>query len=441
VAAVSYTNVNPSAARLTESLRDIGYDFPTAVADVVDNSIAAGASRVSVEIRFDGVASWVSICDDGAGMSYSGLMEALRYGSRRDYVRGDLGRYGLGLKTASLSQCRSVTVVSRLADSTRISARMIDLDIVAEYDEWVVVTPGADEHVNGARQTLADGGGTVVIWRKLDRVLPEKRPEGGWARRRLESLTTKTADHLGMVFHRFIEGTIGAELTITVNGEKVLPWNPFAPGELSRTEIQMQEFEIRLGEAAGTVTLHGFVLPARNQFSSQAEFERLSGPLNWNRQQGLYIYRANRLVQWGGWGGARGIDEHTKLARASLDFDTDLDLAFNIDVAKMRVMIPPELRQMLERPINDLCMRADDAYRKTSRHAPEDNAANGSSAETKNPVPAPRDGSAGVALHGPTGLALRAAAMHAGEYEAWTRIVEVLRNQAPDIARVLGFDS
>ena len=92
----------------------------------------------------------------------------------------------------------------------------------------------------------------------------------------------------------------------------------------------------------------------------------MSGPLKWNRQQGLYIYRANRLVQHGGWSGIRGIDEHTKLARAAIDFDTDLDEAFQINVAKMRVALPPTLRQMLERPIHELCVRADDAYRQAA---------------------------------------------------------------------------
>ena len=113
--------------------------------------------------------------------------------------------------------------------------------------------------------------------------------------------------------------------------------------------------------------LQRFVLPTRDEFSSLEEFERYSGPLNWNRQQGIYIYRADRLVQWGGWNGIRGIDEHTKLARASLDFDTDLDSVFNINVAKMRVTLPPQIRQMMDRPINELCSYADDRYRKALR--------------------------------------------------------------------------
>lgn len=426
--------INPSAARLTESLRDIGYDFPSAVADIVDNSIMAGAERVDIVIEFDGADSFVLVADDGCGMTANGLVEALRYGARRTYPRGDLGRYGLGLKTASLSQCRSMTVATRSSTSrSRVTTRMLDLDLIAEWDEWLVVEPTDDAVVSRAK-TLVEEPGTVVIWRKLDRVLPEKRPHGSWGKRRLEGLASKTAEHLGMVFHRFLEGIDTQNLVITVNGEKVEPWNPFAPGEPARTALAPQRFEIVAGASVGKCTLQRYVLPARDQFSSPLEFERLSGPLNWNRQQGLYIYRADRLVQWGGWNGIRGIDEHTKLARASLDFDTDLDSAFNINVAKMRVTIPPQLRQMLERPINELCGRADDIYRKTSlRAAPEDRSGNGERRSS-----AVGSGTPGDAAMEGTGLALRAAAMRAGEYESFLRIVAALRQQAPAVAETLG---
>ena len=429
------TAVTPSAARLTESLRDIGYDFPAAVADIVDNSIMAGASRVDIVVEFDGEDSSVVIADDGAGMTVNGLTEALRYGSRRTYSARDLGRYGLGLKTASLSQCRSVTVVTKKSTAAgRISVRTLDLDLIAEWDEWLVVEPPRDPTVTGARERLADGSGTVVIWRKLDRVLPEKRPDGGWARRRLEAMAVKTAEHLGIVFHRYLEGTEDRDLVLTVNGEKVQPWNPFALGEPDRAELALQRFEVVVGDVTGTVTLQRYILPARDQFSSVEQFEKLSGPLNWNRQQGLYIYRAGRLVQWGGWNGIRGIDEHTKLARAALDFDTDLDSVFHINVAKMRVTIPPQLRQMLERPINELCGQADDAYRKTSRHTAHGSAPESGIRWPPWPGPDPAAGTAG----GDAGLALRAAAMRAGEYEALKRIIVTLKEQAPEIAEALG---
>ena len=246
---------------------------------------------------------------------------------------------------------------------------MLDLDLIAEWDEWLVVEPLPEPVLQRSVERLASEPGTVVIWRKLDRVLPEKRPDGGWARRRLDAMAAKTAEHLGVVFHRYLEGAEGRGLVITVNEHKVKPWNPFAPSETTTTELPLQRFEMSVGDVSGSVTLRRFVLPARDEFSSLEEFERYSGPLNWNRQQGIYVYRVGRLVQWGGWNGIRGIDEHTKLARAALEFDTDLDSVFNINVAKIRVTLPPQIRQMLDRPINELCAYADDRYRKASRHA------------------------------------------------------------------------
>ena len=292
--------ITPSAARLTESLRDIGYDFPAAVADIVDNSVMAGASHIDVSIEFAGEDSYVVISDDGEGMTGNGLVEALRYGSRRSYGRSDLGRYGLGLKTASLSQCRSVTVVTcRRAAPGNVHIRMLDLDLIAEWDEWLVVEPLLEPVLQRSVERLASEPGTVVIWRKLDRVLPEKRPDGGWARRRLDAMAAKTAEHLGVVFHRYLEGAEGRGLVITVNEHKVKPWNPFAPSETTTSELPLQRFEMSVGEVSGSVTLRRFVLPARDEFSSLEEFERYSGPLNWNRQQGIYVYRVGRLVQWG----------------------------------------------------------------------------------------------------------------------------------------------
>jgi hypothetical protein len=422
--------VQPSAARLTDSLRDVGYDFPSAVADLVDNSLAAHASRVEIEIEFAGAESRVLIADDGCGMTANQLNEALRFGSRRAYTAGDLGRYGLGLKTASLSQCRTVTVSSRRAGYTRVSVRQLDLDLIADWDEWLIVDPGRTPTRQRARELLDRGFSTVVAWDNLDRVLPDSRPDGGWAKRRFESVIRRTGAHLGMVFHRFLEGNHPAgQVVIVVNGEKIRAWNPFAQHESATVTLPEEVFELTVGDTTGTVRLTRYVLPPRDAFSSVAEFERMSGPLKWNRQQGLYIYRVGRLVQWSGWAGIRAIDEHTKLARAALDFDTDLDSAFNINVAKMRVSIPAQLRQMLERPINDVCLRADDIYRKTTKS----HAANlPVHRQTSSPPP----GQASAM----TGLALRSAALQTGNYEALRSIAGVLLEQAPDLVRVLGLE-
>ncbi|ORB66669.1 ATP-binding protein [Mycolicibacterium tusciae] len=417
--------VTPSAARLTDSLRDIGYDFSSAIADLVDNSITARATQVDIFIEFEGEDSRVFIADNGEGMTTNGLTEAMRFGSRRSYGRGDLGRYGLGLKTASLSQGRAFTVVTRRATGRQvIQTRQLDLDLVAEFDDWLIIDPERTSTIQRARNLLQDGQGTVVIWEKLDRVVPAKNATGGWARRRFETLAEKTAEHLAMVFHRFLAGESGTEtVAITVNGSKILPWDPFARNEKATLELSEEVFEIQHGEAAGIVRLRRFVLPGRDQFSSHNAFERLSGPLKWNRQQGLYTYRAHRLIQWGGWAGVRGIDEHTKLARASVDFDTDLDAAFNINVAKMRVALPAQLRQMIERPINEMCATADDRYRKSSNSKP--------------PVEG-RGGGGDITASAELGLALKAAAIQADEYAAFKKIAKILRKDDPNIATALG---
>jgi hypothetical protein len=316
-----------------------------------------------------------------------------------------------------------------------VSARHLDLDVVEAEDQWIVGEPVGDEQTARARRWLAEGTGTIVLWRHLDRVLPDRRPEGGWARRRLESLAARTAEHLGIVFHRFLEGSVigRCQLAITVNGQKVQPWNPFAPDERARVELPGQQFELVSERWAGKVSVRRFVLPSRDSFSSQGEFDRLSGPLKWNRQQGLYFYRENRLVQWGGWAGIRAIDEHTKLARAALEFGSELDEAFTINVAKMRVSLPPELRQMIEHSVNELCVLADDAYRKTSRIKDQMG-----SDVTSPPTNKPRSRNGASAA---AGQAIQAAALQCGEWDGWERITAVLREQAPEVLTFLGLDS
>lgn len=425
-------DVTPSARRLTGSLRDIGYDFPSAIADLVDNSVSAGARRVDVIVHFDGSASHVIVADDGAGMTDAVLAEALRFGTRRQYSPADLGRYGLGLKTASISQCRRLTVVSRRSlQRRRLALRSLDLDHIEETDRWELTDPAPDSVCHRALDWLEDGPGTVVLWENLDRVLPEGKPAAGWARRRLDHLAIRTSQHLGMVFHRFLEGpNDGDPLVITVNGEKVRPWNPFAPDEESVIGLPEKIFELRVGEIHGQVTYRPFVLPPRSRFSSQAEFERLSGPLKWNRQQGLYLYRAGRMIQGGGWSGVRSVDEHTKLGRAAVDFPTELDQLFRINVAKMRVSLPAELRQLIERPVHELCHAAEAVYRKESgtrqrSRAPE----TGESTQT---------GSANQRVVD-AGAALMSAALEAGEFESFARVMACLQSTSPEIATALGW--
>ena len=303
----------------------------------------------------------------------------------------------------------------------RASTRTLDLDHVEAVDRWEITRDTSTGNRLLATSRLGDRSGTVVIWENLDRLVPEKRPDGVLTARRFEQLATRAADYLGMVFHRFLEDTASQLLTITVNNTKVEAWNPFAPLEQRTVELPGRVFELVHGEVVGDVSLRSFVLPPRSHFSSTSAFERLSGPDKWNRQQGLYIYRAGRLIQGGGWCGVRAIDEHTKLARAALEFSTGLDGLFQVNVAKMRVLLPSQLRTQLERPLNELCQLAGSVYREDGPRASA-----GAS---------PRARSSADAL----GVALRAAAMEAGESAALRRISTVLRKRSPDLAESLGW--
>ena len=359
----------PSARRLVTSLRDMGYDFAQAVADIVDNSIEASATKIDIDVEFDGDNSWVRISDNGRGMNDKQVLEAMRFGSDRDYSDTDLGRFGLGLKTASLSQCRRLTVASRW-DPNRpvISGFSWDIDHVVRTNEWEVL-PLADTHIDHiARHTLKAGRGTVVVWNQLDRILGYKHPYGDAARKRLAQMTGELERHLAMVFHRFLPGgDASRNVMISLNDNMIEPWDPFCRSESSTQKLQADVRRVEYEGVTASVRLQPYVLPHKDDFSSKTAFDRASGPSGWNQQQGLYIYRANRLIQSGGWSRLRKVDEHTKLARIAVDFPPSLDAAFKVNVAKMRVQLPESIRDDVRKATTPIVKLAKDAYSRKQR--------------------------------------------------------------------------
>lgn len=363
----------PSARRLMESLRDIGYDLPAAVADLVDNSLDADARSVDVDFVHDRDGGWIRIADDGLGMTEGELDEAMRYGSSRDYSSRDLGHFGLGLKTASLSQCRRLTVATRSSDRGRIRIRRWDLDRVAETDAWELERLGVRDAPAALVEPLAGRTGTVVLWQRLDRVLGPRQPGGDAAGRRLEAASAEVAEHLAMVFHRFISGEApGSSLVLRVDGVPVEAWDPFARSEPMTQVLAPQELPLEYARARHSVVVQPYLLPSQHHFSSPAAHEAAGGPKRWNRQQGLYIYRRDRLIQSGGWNRLRTLDEHAKLARIALDVPPDADGAFRTNVAKMTVGLPDGLRPPLRALAAGVVARAQDVYRRRVRLVPED---------------------------------------------------------------------
>jgi hypothetical protein len=436
--------VIPSARRLVQSLRDLGYDFVHAMADLVDNSLAAKASRIAIDLKWDGPNSWVRIADNGTGMSGSTITEAMRFGSERDYEVDDLGKFGLGLKTASLSQCRRLTVASRVdRDQKRIEVRRWDLDLVSKSNKWEIEILGSDERPDNLVEPLQEHTGTVVLWESLERVLKYKIAWGENSKNALYKLAEHLDQHLGMVFHRFLSGEARRRknLTITVNGTAVEPWDPYARDEKATEKYPSQEFELHTDEGKGLVRYQPFVLPAKEKFSSPRAFERMSGPEKWNRQQGFYIYRADRMIQSGGWSRMRTADEHTKLARAVIDFYPDLDSAFEINVAKFRVTLPPELKDELEEPVERLIKRAKAVY------AGQKNGFKPSPSGGSTSIPSGNGSKRYSAkdLAGPTPKnqnfkrALEQAAADADETEALKKIIRAFCKRFPELADDFGF--
>jgi hypothetical protein len=364
---LSRVEVLPSAGRLMSSLRDIGYDLASAVADLVDNSIDANARRVDVAIVADGPDSWIRVSDDGDGMSQAELDEAMRYGSHADYRATSLGHFGLGLKTASLSQCRRLTVASRPREGRRTAIRRWDLDDVFVSDAWSLerVPPSAAEpHL--LDPISEHGQGTVVLWESLDRVLP-RRPTEGMTARTLATATRDVTEHLAMVFHRFLDGEAydgRSHLELTVNGESIAPWDPFARDEPHTRALPTQELSYEDSDGRRIrIEVRPYVLPAQHLFSSAEAHKRAGGPKRWNRHQGLYIYRRERLIQAGGWNRLRTLDEHAKLARISVDLPLGDEARFAVDVAKMRVSLPEELRAPLRAVASAAVSVAQERYR------------------------------------------------------------------------------
>lgn len=352
-----YEIQSPRACALVESLRSVGYSLPTAIADILDNSIAAHAHTIRIDFHWAGPDSWISIRDDGDGMDENALAEAMRPGSANplDSRRpDDLGRFGLGLKTASFSQCRKLSVWSRKKDGD-ISGRCWDLDYVAQHDEWRLLKAGRRKDLEPFLEFSGLKHGTLVLWEQLDRAVDKSPAASGEAQDRFLRLIDDVRAHLGMIFHRYLEGSAGqmhSALRITLNGSKdihqVRPWTPFAitgapPAKESPAET------ISLGRHR--VTVRGYVMPHKDRLSV-AQAEAGAGPQGWVGQQGFYIYRSDRIIVPGDWlrlGRLRpwAKEEQYKLARLSIDIPNVMDEDWALDIKKSTARPPAAIRARL----------------------------------------------------------------------------------------------
>lgn len=337
----------PNPGRTIEGLRDTGYNFETAVADLVDNSIAAGSTKIDIHVGQDYRGNVrVAIADNGSGMDRAGLVQAMQYGSPKRPDPASLGKYGLGLKTASTAFCRQLSLVSRPSGNSPVLMATWDLDHVVDRQEWLlqVSDEPVEEALDHLGDTAAGSSGTVVLWDKVDRLLRDyQNPAGGHARRALRKRCLELKEHIAMTYQRFLDksDSRARNVAIIVNGEPVKPWDPF---QKALSELVADE-SLEVEGTGAKFRVRAYILPRREEFPNDklAREAKLS-----SNMQGLYIYREERLIHEADWLGMFQKEPHSTLLRVEFSFDHKLDDAFHLDIKKSHIVLNDELWNWLK---------------------------------------------------------------------------------------------
>ena len=348
-------------------MRAIGYSFESALADIIDNSISAGAKNIDVRFSPHG-SPYVVVIDDGCGILPHNLKDAMRHGSSDPRLRRshtDLGRFGLGLKTASLSQCRCLTVVSKVENE--ISAKRWDLDVIGQREDWILLglTQEAIRSLPHIADLMATRTGTVVIWQAFDRLTAGELSIESALDQRMDT----ARDHLALVFHRFLSPEKPYNpIRIVINGNPLAPLDPFLSSHRSTQTLPEEQISVE-GES---VVITPFILPHISKLSV-ADLSIAGGEEGLRRNQGFYVYRNRRLITWGSWFRLIRQEEITKLARVRVDIPNSLDHLWTIDVRKSAAYPPQPVRDRLKTIVSRIAEGSRRVYTFRGRKANNDN--------------------------------------------------------------------
>ena len=384
----------PDPLGLFKILARAGHSLPSAVADLVDNSLSHKANHIDIFFPNpnDG-GRWMCIRDDGEGMTPEGLRAAMKIGHLRDYDDADLGKYGYGLKGAAWSQADRLTVVSKAIGHSQ-SLLTWDKDHLAKTRRWALLKdPVAPEHTDA---TKIGESGTAVL---LTQMRPTMEPKKGNGVSPYATELATIKDHLELVFHRFLEGKVpGREkVVIRLNGEPLRPNNPMGHPLTKIFEERRIELPGQEPDEVAVLAVRAFVTP------NEAEFEEYIKPLppkerliEKNRQtlngrandaQGFYFYRLHRLIKWGGWEDLFAKDEHTKLLRVAVDFDRRADEQLQVDISKQLIRLPLAVSEHLQAILKDPRANARIRYNKKAKPANTSTAGGGNKNQPVNPAP------------------------------------------------------
>lgn len=352
---------NPSPDVLMNSMRSIGYSFKTAVADIIDNSISAHASEIKIYTPINDDL-FISFFDNGEGMSRDELLNAMKYGSDREcYGIDDLGRFGLGLKSASLSQCRKLTVASK-KDGV-ISAFRWDLDSVIETKRWDCLELENDEikQLPMIKVLTEAEKGTLVVWQDFDIAY---KKSNGHVMETLSEEVDEMEKHLSLVFHRFLNRSFN-QIKIYINDDKIKGYDPFLEDH-PKTDSQKPSIIKCENE---DIRIQQFILPHQNDLSNE-DVEKLGGIERLRSGQGFYIYRNDRLIIYGTWfrlASSNLNSELYKYGRIKVDIPNTLDDMWDIDIKKQNASIPRQILASLKKAVSNVRVKSKDKSAKRTR--------------------------------------------------------------------------
>lgn len=330
----------PYAPTLMESTRNIGYSVEAAIADIIDNSITALATKIDVNF-FPEKEPYICIFDNGLGMTLYELKNAMQYGSKNPLdirKENDLGRYGLGLKTASLSQCRNLTVISK--KNHEIVGCKWDLDYVKDKGNWALQILEKEDfsYIPCIDKLENYNSGTLVVWQNLDKFAVGEKD----IYTALNNKMNSTREHLALVFHRYLSGESGLlKLKIFMNNNEVKPKDPFITKK--STQLMAEETITIRGQ---NVIVTPYILPHTSVLTKE-ELDDLGGKEGLRKSQGFYVYRNKRLICWGTWFRLMRQGDLSKLARVKVDIPNSLDDLWTLDIKKSTAIPPDEVKKNL----------------------------------------------------------------------------------------------
>lgn len=331
----------PNAKMLLASLRSVGYTEETAIADIVDNSISGGANKI--QLYFDWENMRILIADNGKGMSEKELLDSMKIGSSDPGVArssNDLGRFGMGMKTASFSLGKQLLVITK--QHREINNAEWNLEYVGNEDKWEILLHSDDvisTYIESINDKVDFGDweeGTLVVLSMLDKLIDENNIQK--SKVKFYKTIEKIKTHLAMIFHRFIEED---DLEIYVNKNLLTAWNPFVRQNPATMELACEE----LYDGKTDVLIEPYILPHKTKFEDELAFKKAGGAKDWLAHQGFYVYRNRRLIVYGTWFGKFKKEPAYNLARIKLDMSSESDFEWGIDIKKSKATLPVAIEE------------------------------------------------------------------------------------------------